>query len=358
MNEFEATTDKASLKKELRKNSTRNSLGLLIFLLVMNVVQIAVGAVIGPLEGTPFFESETFQGVWAPLINLGVYVLLYLIICPIAIMIVNKASGRKPKDVLAKPEVSTGFIVKWTFIGIAFTQTISIVINIITMILSAIGVELTPIPIESVPSALGAVTSILAFAFLAPIMEELLFRGGILQNAKKFGGWFAIAMSAVFFGLYHCNYTQLFYTCALGLACGFVSVKAKSIVPAVVIHFTLNLIGAITSIAMSFVPAEFINATAEMSMEEQMTLISENALPIMGMILMEMLVIGIIITGIVLFIVEMVKNKKALKLENECPELKTGEKLAAYFSSPMTIVLTVLLLGITVMNALGMGMVK
>lgn len=355
MNEFVGQKDKNVLKKEIRKASGQSSLGLFIFFVVMQLIGAAVAVILVPTL-KKYGEDATFVNLWAPLFDLGLYTVIYLVVCPLGVYFINKLSHRKAKDYLAKPKVSGGFTFKWTLIAIAAAQVVNIAMNIITAILTLLGVELHQIIPGTVPSVMGFVTTSISFLIYAPIMEELLFRGAILHNSKKYGEAFAIVMTSLFFGLYHANYLQSFYTFALALVLGYITVKAESIIPAIIAHFSFNLIGTLATIFSSLLPAEAMTA-AEMSMEEQMKLIAENPVPYFGMSFMGFLIMGVVTAGIVLFIVELVKNKKsgALKLNNPCPELKAGEKFFAYISSPMTTILLVVLIAVTVINAIGIG---
>ncbi|MDD6039117.1 MAG: type II CAAX endopeptidase family protein [bacterium] len=59
---------------------------------------------------------------------------------------------------------------------------------------------------------------LVTLGIITPIAEELLFRGIIYQRLRKISGVFASVMiSAVFFGVYHLNITQIIYACAIGI---------------------------------------------------------------------------------------------------------------------------------------------
>ena len=57
-------------------------------------------------------------------------------------------------------------------------------------------------------------------SFLAPFGEEILFRGFLLQNFKRYGVRFAIIFSAILFGIYHGNIVQTPFAFILGLMKG------------------------------------------------------------------------------------------------------------------------------------------
>ena len=74
---------------------------------------------------------------------------------------------------------------------------------------------------------------ILAFisvAILAPIVEEIIFRGIIFNEADKYkGGAFPIIISALLFGLAHMQPIQIVYAFIVGLIFGFVYSKTHSL---------------------------------------------------------------------------------------------------------------------------------
>ena len=81
-----------------------------------------------------------------------------------------------------------------------------------------------------------------SISFIAPIGEELLFRGVTLHYAKKalpVRG--AIIFQAALFGIYHLNIVQLVYATLIGLLLGALAERAGSIVPGIVLHAIINL---------------------------------------------------------------------------------------------------------------------
>lgn len=91
-------------------------------------------------------------------------------------------------------------------------------------------------------SILSFVINILLIAVLPAFCEEFLHRGMLIQGTKHIGFKNAILISALLFGLLHFNITQFGYAFVVGLIMGFVSVVAKNIWPAIIIHFTNNFL--------------------------------------------------------------------------------------------------------------------
>ncbi len=76
---------------------------------------------------------------------------------------------------------------------------------------------------------------------LAPIGEELIFRGLSLRYLKKAVPWqLAIVIQALLFGLYHLNLVQFSYCFILGLLFGYIAHRYGSVVPGILLHMALN----------------------------------------------------------------------------------------------------------------------
>ena len=83
---------------------------------------------------------------------------------------------------------------------------------------------------------------ILLVAVLPALCEEFMHRGILLQGTKHMGFYKAIIISGILFGLLHFNINQVSYAIVLGIIMGYVSVVAKNIWPAIIVHFTNNFV--------------------------------------------------------------------------------------------------------------------
>jgi membrane protease YdiL (CAAX protease family) len=94
---------------------------------------------------------------------------------------------------------------------------------------------------------------ILAVAALAPIAEELLFRGALLRalQRKTTPGW-AVFVSAVVFGLVHVigdpsvgSLIALPVIVLLGLVCGYQAVVTGDLCRPIMLHMGFNALSAV-----------------------------------------------------------------------------------------------------------------
>ena len=86
----------------------------------------------------------------------------------------------------------------------------------------------------------------LAVGILAPLVEEVVFRGAILRTLLRMFDhrwhWVAILISALIFGVVHGNLPQFVHATFVGLLIGWMYYRTDSIVPGVVFHWVNNTV--------------------------------------------------------------------------------------------------------------------
>ena len=85
----------------------------------------------------------------------------------------------------------------------------------------------------------------LVIGLMAPLAEEVVFRGGVLKELlrwKEGKPWVGIAISALLFSAVHMNPAQLPHTFLVGLLLGWMYYRTNSIVPGVVYHWVNNTV--------------------------------------------------------------------------------------------------------------------
>lgn len=87
----------------------------------------------------------------------------------------------------------------------------------------------------------------LAVGLLAPIAEELVFRGAVLRSLLRWNAnhWLCIGLSALAFALVHGNPAQMPHAFIIGLLLGWLYYRTGSIIPGVAYHWMNNSIAYI-----------------------------------------------------------------------------------------------------------------
>ena len=87
-----------------------------------------------------------------------------------------------------------------------------------------------------------SIITLIYVILLAPIAEELLFRGLTQKYAERaIGALPAIFFQAAIFGIYHMNLVQGIYAFIFGLLLGFIARKSKALFPCILLHMVINL---------------------------------------------------------------------------------------------------------------------
>jgi uncharacterized protein len=128
--------------------------------------------------------------------------------------------------------------------------TLPIVLTIPALMLfvqQAVGLLEHLIPLSGYEEAMfeelgsGTLGAIVLTCILAPVLEEMLFRGIILRSfLVQYSTRKAIIASAVLFGLAHMNIYQFVVGLVLGTVTGWLYEKTRSLLPCIVLHGVYN----------------------------------------------------------------------------------------------------------------------
>ena len=174
------------------------------------------------------------------LINKEVSMLVYyLLAIGIPFLIVYSIRKRKTADFSFNLNISNKKIIPFIIMG-----AIALLFGIVSPI-----ANLIPMP-ESIKKAFmefGSQTGVFAFILMviaAPILEELIFRGIILDGLlKKYSPVKSILVSSLLFGLVHLNPWQFVTGVVIGIFSGWIYYNTRSLLPSIIIHAAANLSG-------------------------------------------------------------------------------------------------------------------
>lgn len=91
---------------------------------------------------------------------------------------------------------------------------------------------------------------------LVPVVEELSFRGLVLQSLRPYGDTFALFSSAVLFGMMHLNPIQQPNAFLLGLVIGYFTMVSGSLFTGIVMHAAVNLVAYLFMVLELCLPAQ------------------------------------------------------------------------------------------------------
>lgn len=244
-------------------------IGLILFMILIS--NMALGLAISALS--PVIFPEPSIGSWS------YYALTllpnYLIVMPLAALMLYKIPSKSIEQKSLKPgQLAIVFMICYSIVGTgnAAAKILSFAISAITQ--KGVTDLVANLIIES-----DIWANLIVIAILAPIIEELFYRKLMIERLSRYGEKVAVITSGLIFGLVHANISQFFYAFGLGLAFGYIFIKTGKIRYTIALHIIINLIGSVLAPAL-------LNS-------ESLILISLFSIP----------VLGIVISGIVLFFV-------------------------------------------------------
>lgn len=335
-------------KKQIRRISNRATLPILVYCILY----------LGFTAFVPEFITDALRSAGIAMTQasetLMRYIFIYLLIVPLC-MLTYRIFGKKQdvtlKSGFRKPEKTFGWCLRWTIIAIGASTMLGAVPTLLSMALQTIfGTSVSPLDslfstqtltVIAFPKTLGAIIPPLIFA---PIFEELMFRGQIFKNNKPLGEFFAILVSGLFFGLWHQNLPQVCTTAFMGMFLCFIYLRTKSIFPCMAAHFFNNFVVSLRDIISSNM--DFSNFKVN-----PLGALADNWVLLIIFFLYATALSGLIITGFVFFIVELVKRKE-LKFEKSSLEISGKRKAFTFFTAPVTLIVTIYLVTISVLNTI------
>jgi membrane protease YdiL (CAAX protease family) len=321
--------EKREIIRDIRHTSNINAAALLIYSLIMYLSNLAAAYFI-------YFVTPdgTYEAV-AEEINLALSAVNIITLLGMAFFV--KATLKKRRNVLFgfnRPIIPTKEVVVLILIVLSFAYVSGFVSDWIIGLIESAGITMTPLESDTSTPLLYAL-EIIALIVLAPLFEELLFRGAFTGSVEEYGG-FSMALSVgIMFGLWHQNVYQFFYAAALGVALCWLTMKTGSIIPALIVHFIYNF---------DEVPIMLFD-------------LFDTELADMAYMVFLIAVFLIIISGMILFLATLATEREKLSIKKQTGDfagVSEPEKFLAYFTSPLMIIAVLYCIYRTVMNAAGL----
>lgn len=136
---------------------------------------------------------------------------------------------------------------KETIDTVAMMYFLNYAIGIIGVLLSKFGLPDTSPDFSLNGSVLFNTFTFISVVILAPIFEELIFRGMILQVLSKYNKVFAILVTSLLFGLLHLNMTQAVPAFFMSLILCYMCLKTDSLLVTILAHAGNNLLALMSA---------------------------------------------------------------------------------------------------------------
>ena len=157
-----------------------------------------------------------------------------------------------PKELFDVSGVKAGEVFRYVMIVLFFQQVSLLCTIFISSALDSMGLEVHGLNYSMEHTPQAYIVDVFSAVILAPIGEELIYRGVVLRCAAKVSQRFAIFFSAFIFGIMHGNPYQFVLGILIGIPMALITIKSGSIIPAIICHMANNLIASIPTVVEYF----------------------------------------------------------------------------------------------------------
>lgn len=238
-------------RRQIRKKYNIIAAVLLVNIIIFN--GMAVGSAF--FYDSPVWNSEFFSTAFSCCVP---------IISEITAIIIGiKVLGIDFKPLMTRNGFNGGTALKLMTLALGLQTAASILAALVTSVLKVFGIEPRPVDLSATESLPANLLMYFYACLLGPVLEELLYRGVLLQSMRKYNERFAIFLSAAIFGLMHQNYQQFILGFLIGIPLAVVTIKSGSIVPAIFTHIVVNTSGIFFNCWMQYSDPGFFQSALE-----------------------------------------------------------------------------------------------
>ena len=166
-----------------------------------------------------------------------------LIVSPLsmAIVIINfsKSDKTPTKKLVGINKFSPVWVLGALLLSVGMFFGLGFINDLIAKLLNLLGFNVSEI-VVNINSVYKLILYSVTLAIIPAVIEEFFFRGLILKSLSGVKILPTILYCALVFALYHRNATQLVYQFIFGGFLALLTIKSKSVIPAIISHFINN----------------------------------------------------------------------------------------------------------------------
>ncbi len=305
-------------KRALRKDG--NYVGVTLLLLAL-AMQFTFTIVVYILMFFGLVSAENITKEFLGLDNtayLIVYSVVYILTMGVPAVLASVFCGRTRKPFTPRRPVGGGVIFLSLVGAIGMCMLSNIATTYLKMYMSEWGLPMPEFPSLMVNTWTSFGLNLFVIAVLPAFLEEMVFRGYILQTLRRYGDGFAVILSALWFGLMHGNIVQVPFALLVGLVMGWLYVATDNIWIPILIHFCNNAI----SVTMEF--------------------ITMNMGDISTGVFYSLSIYGLAFVGVIAMVSLLVFYRHRLRLKNEDQILSFGQRFGTILKAPAYLIAAII----------------
>ncbi len=252
-------------RKNIRHYFNAVGLGLLLGAVGVNIAFILVTMLLevimtgGSADFDAMMAAEEY--IYNSSLMLGLNGLLFFFANLIPTIVGSRMTGIRMRSYFRPTDTTKSQLLRYMCIGIFLQALTGILYTWFSMMMESTGITPYEPEVDSYSGVNAIVVNFLYTVIIAPVTEELLYRGFVLKNLSRVSQRFGIIASAVLFGLAHENIAQFFLALPTGIFMARLAVKHNSLIPSIAVHMAVNGLAFVMSWLYEALPMNGVGGT-------------------------------------------------------------------------------------------------
>lgn len=214
----------------------------LVFLL-MTAIYFAIRKINPNMSGSDVRSYMSGSSIMS-----GINTIVFVIANIITAVFGLKKAGIRFTTLLRTNDIGSSATMQYCLIGSAIWYICTFLARAAELFFNSIGLSVAPSnTVSGFSGGIPLAIFVLYTCILAPITEEVFFRGMLLRVFSRANQRFAVFATAVFFGMVHGNIQQFILAFAMGVFLGHITLKHGSVIPAAGVHIFVNSLSLMTA---------------------------------------------------------------------------------------------------------------
>ncbi len=232
-------------KRSIRKNAERVGFVLLLAVglqIVVVFADVLVGMLASGFQEAAVSVALQEQGMVGYLLMTMAEYILYM---GIPVLVGWFLFRKSDVTILPRQKTDLSLGMGLLLLGLGMMVIANMIGSYILMLLESVGISAGDMPEMQDGTVPTLLLNIVTVGILPGVLEELLFRGVVLQGLRPAGDGVALVFSSLMFGMMHGTLYQIPFAFILGLVFGYIVLKTGNILWTMLLHAVNNTLSVL-----------------------------------------------------------------------------------------------------------------
>ncbi|MGN1416718.1 MAG: lysostaphin resistance A-like protein [Oscillospiraceae bacterium] len=224
-------------KKSIRRTFSNTAWALIVSEVLTYIFYFAFMLILSATSFQLYYDADGNLIQSAPVIFLSCTSVTFGLIC--TSLIFGSGFHFKVSDLFDTERVTAKKLLLTSLIAVGAANAVYVINVFVSGAAYMFGYELDYAITDPVTASDWA-AEVITTVILAPVFEEIFYRGIIMRSLSRVSRYFAIFVSSAAFGLAHGNIYQFILGFCVGIVFAYADMKMNSLIPSIAAHIAVN----------------------------------------------------------------------------------------------------------------------